>query len=661
MPDRAGWGRHTAARRASGTGEAARGGLASRGGLLVAVGLGLWLTAGAWGGRTASGEDVMAHLIRTHWGIQHIAGAFHLDGWLPTFAQGYREFLFFGPGFTWVAGLVRLLTLGILSDAGALKVLTIASFAATPLATAFLARSLGLSARAAGIAAILSLAVSNPFGVGLEGLFLVGLVPHQVGASIAFVALGSLARVVRTPRLRWAALAAVALAGVVITHLITAALLSLLIVVTLPTAFFDGGLTARSVRLLAISVAVAFGLAAFWTVPFLAHRDVHGPVTTWATPHLSARLADIWHGRYLFRPRVAAIVLAAWAFGLVRALRRRPWAIGLLVAPVAYVLIGRLALAQWPRNSVTVQLENRGAGMIAILAVFPLAALLARITRPRRLGGDVAALLAAAILVVAPLGGLNNVVGQTGPGVPSLRRAARQLASLVPPGARFVEVREFPKEVESTGVVRPDLWLAWMSGRLTLNEFNVESSTSPGPAFVSEHLLDRPAGEAADTLVRLGVSHLVATTQISRDHFSDSYRFDPVWQDGPISIFAVLGRDGQPDAASLLSTLAPASARLLGADAEHLVIRAVASRPTQATVALACTDNWHLRINGRRARLARDTEGLCALSLPGGTSVVDLRYEPDRWDRLGALLSLLTLVGCGGWALRQRRAKSARS
>ena len=49
------------------------------------------------------------------------------------------------------------LSLGLVSVAGAFKVVVIGSFLALPLAVAFLTRSLGLGRRAAGLAAVLAL------------------------------------------------------------------------------------------------------------------------------------------------------------------------------------------------------------------------------------------------------------------------------------------------------------------------------------------------------------------------------------------------------------------------------------------------------------------------------------------------------------------------
>src|SRR3954451_8963798 len=129
------------------------------GGCAVAVLLGLWLTSGAWGGGPPAGDDVTAYVIRSDFAIHHLIPRLRVDGWSPNFMLGYQSFLFLGPGSTWAIALTRALTFGMLSTVGAVKVVSIVSFVVTPLTVAFLATSLRLTRRAAGLAAILSLAV----------------------------------------------------------------------------------------------------------------------------------------------------------------------------------------------------------------------------------------------------------------------------------------------------------------------------------------------------------------------------------------------------------------------------------------------------------------------------------------------------------------------
>jgi uncharacterized membrane protein len=261
----------------------------------------------------------MAHLVRADFAIPNLVANGRLDGWFPRFVLGHQEFLFNGPGLTWLMAIVRGATLGLLSNPGALKVLAVASVAAISPAAWFLARSYRLSPPAAGLAAVLALTVDNPFGLGLRGTFETGLVPHQVGAVLFCLALGASVRLLGDPRKRWVALAAAAAAALVITHLISAFVLAVVLALTL--AVLSAGLSPASLGRLAAAGLAAAGLAAFWLAPFAAHWDLHGIVTSWGVPPLGRRLGEVLSGEILFGSGMAPLVLAGWLFALAS---RRP-------------------------------------------------------------------------------------------------------------------------------------------------------------------------------------------------------------------------------------------------------------------------------------------------------------------------------------------------
>ena len=632
-------------------------------GSVVAVVLALWSTAGAWGGRPPHGEDVMSYLVRADFALPHLVAHGRLDGWFPRFYLGYQEFLFNGPGVAWSMGAARGVTLGALSNAGALKVVGVVSFAALPAAMAFLARSLGLGRLAAGIAAILSLLVSSQFGPGLQGLYAVGLVSHQLGAPLFCLALGALLRVPRDTRWRWVLLAAVSLAALAITHLISVMILAAVFPL-LAVGFRREHLGRGALTRFALTGVFAAALAAWWLIPVLAHRDLRGEVATWATPPFGDRIDAIVNGRILFRPYTVWIVVAGWVYGLVR-VRRRPFAFVLVATPLVFLVLAHWAASRWPDNEVAMQLANRGLGYAGLLAIVPLSAVIAagarfanrRLSRWRGAGpaAVAAAMLVAVVVVVSPLGPDRGSAREFDPPVLQLQRAAAELRRDVPDGARFVTQREYPGEVLRTGVLLPPTWLARASGRDSLNGWNLESSSTPEPDL---YLGKRPAETQADVLSRLGVSHVVTTGEPFADALAVSDRFELVWREPPIAIFAVRARPGQPEAAALVATGAPATARLTRADPERLRIRVDASAATPATVALAWSPKWHGRVDGRPVELGHTDDGLISVRLPAGGSTLELDYGPDGWDRLGVGISALTLVflaAFGVYSLRRRR------
>lgn len=675
----------------------------------VAVAIALWLTAGVWGDRAPAGEDVMGHLVLTRFGIENLFGDWRINGWSPNFMLGFETFMFLGPGLALAVALVQVLSLGQLSVMGAFKVVDIASFVALPVAVSFLARSFGLSLRAAGLAAILTLTVNSPFGgAGLQGLFGVGLVPHQFGAVFFCLSLGGILRVLHRPTRRWALFTGVTLAILVISHARSLAMLAVILAIILATVVLrhwvasvahdrllvprrdalvalvrrevrselaqaglvvhdstpptdeeqrqpDVVLARPAIRHLAAAGFLAVGLAGLYLLPVLAHRDLQGSLAGWAAPSLGQRLSDVWEGNYLFRQPVPLAILAGWLIALVRVRERRPYALALVATPIAYLAFAHWADRQWPGNLITYQLPVRGLGYAALLAILPLSAALGRVTRRHGGSGDVVAVGAACALVILPLGSSHDVARQMPQPIPQLREAASQIRQLVPPGARYVTERDYPTEIDRIGVINPDRWLAWSSRRNTLNLFSIESSRSAGPAFEAEYFDEREPEEIADALSRFGVTHVVTVSDPVADKMAASPRFGQAWRSSPVAIFAVLPRPGQPSPASLMATDAPASARLLRADPEHLQIEVDAMAPTRATVAVGWSPKWRARLDGQPVRLGSDSSGLLELALPAGRHSLHLDFGPDVWDYLGVMTTLGTLVGICTWIVLERR------
>ncbi|HUQ62176.1 MAG TPA: hypothetical protein VM121_00290 [Acidimicrobiales bacterium] len=613
----------------------------------VAVGavIALWLTADVWGGRLPAGGDVTGHLIRTQTAIDLLEHG-QLDGWSPRFGVGYQQSLFYGPGFGWIIAALRVLSLGMLSSAGALKVVMIGSVVAIPFAGAFLARSMGLSRRAAGIAAVLTLLASSPFGVGIDGLFESGLIPQQVGGVLFLVAAGGALRTLTSEERGWQVLVGVTVAAMVVTHLITVAILGLFLACALVALALDRSLTREGFVRLALSMVAAAGTAAFWILPFLAHSNLHGPVATWSTPPFGTRIEDIVNGRVLYRSFAAKAVLVGIAYGFVRVGQRRFLALLVVLGPIAALAIGHWSIHALP-NELTLQLANRELGLMGILLTFPLAAGIAALAD--RLDATsvfavLAALVVAAYIVVKPWRDADQVAKQARAVAPEMRAAASELQRLVPPGARFVTARDYPSEVDRTGAVQPDRWLAWASGRNTLNTFPIEVSSTPEASALVDRVAHEPATESVPALARYGVTHVVATSPKQVAALVASPRIRPVWGQGTMTILAV------DDVAQT-----PA-----GDDRERLRLDIDAPLPMTATVPLAWSPKWHGAVNDEPVDLRPTYDGLISVDLPQGRSRIDFTFSHDGWDVAGLTVSLLFILGAA-LIVGRRRASDTRA
>ena len=592
--------------------------------LVGAFVLGVAFTIPAWGARAPAGDDVMAHIVRADYAFHHLFNHGLLDGWFPRFMVGHQEFLLYGPAFTWLLGLIRLVTLGQLSTIGAYKVAGILTFAAFGPALAFTARSLGLTRRAAAVVALLALTVNNDLGVGLHAIYSISLVPQQLGALAFCVSLGCLMRVVEDARRRWIAVGAVGLAVIATSHLITGMALLLFAALALPLALLRAGKSAAgAVGRLALMGLSAAALSGYWILPFLAHHDLRGPVTTWATPPFTDRLHEIAVGHILFAPGLAFLVVVA-AVALVPDLRRGDLrTIFLIAGPLAYLLTAHWSVAQWPGNEVTLQLANRGLGYVGALALLPLAVAVARAPNP-------IALIVAGLLAVGFTAHARSEVAQAGQPAPALVQAAAALHRLVPPGGRFATQRIFPDEIPLTGVSHPDLWLAAHSDRNTLNLFNAESSPSPA-GFIAESIGHQPAYQLLDDLGRYGVTHVVTLRPDTTREFVATGGVREVWTSGDVAILEV-------------STTRPVI-RLLDNSAEHLI----ATTAADGSVPVAWSPKWR----SRSGQLIKTGDGLLAVRGARPGEAIQLDFRRDAWDRLGLLVSLLAAIASMGAAARR--------
>ncbi len=631
--------------------------------LVLAVGLATAITSPAWGGRPIAGEDVMYHLVRADFGLSRLFAHGRVDGWLPRFDLGFDEFLLNGPGLTGLVAAVRVATAGLFSNTGALKVVGIGSYVAFPLAFAFLARSFGLGRRAAGIAAILSLLVSSPFGLGLHGIFSTGLLAHQAGAIFWALAFGALLRVPVDPRARWVVLGGLSAGALAIVHVQSLAFLAFMLVVALVCLLHTDEVTWAALGRLGTAAALGAGSVAFWIVPRLAHGDLQGEFTGWGTQHIGQRVQAILDGEILFRPHVAYVVLAAFAYAGYRVVRRQRYTLAIVAVPVVTLVVAHWALHRAPGQLGEYEIANRVLGYVGVLATLPLAALLgdaSRVATRRRRGADLAVVVIVAGVVLASQGPWRDVPRQFGEPTPTMRAAAVELERVVPPQARFAVQRDYPSEIERTGVIHPETWLAWASGRNLLDVYGIEASVVLSGPFVPYELGTAPPESSADRLAVLGVTHVVTTTNDLAVKLDASGRFVTVWQRAPIAILRVVGPAGRPAPATLLSTDVPAHAHVLAASPEHLRVRFDTTSATVGRLAIAWSPKWHGRLDGRPVELRhaaaslRPDDNVLELDLPAGTHTIEVDYRSDGWDHTGVAISVATLAALLVWCVRRR-------
>ena len=707
-------------------------------GCAVSIVLTLWMTNGIWAAGIPAGEDTSAHVVRSEYALSHIFNLGHIDGWQTSFGLGYQEFLFAGPGFSVVVALVKVLSLGTLTTAGAFKVTIVLSFLALPLAVAFLAWAFGLGTRAAGIAAPLTWVVSSGFGgAGLKGVFEGGLVPNQLASTFFCLALGGVVLLVRHPSPRRVVFTAAMLTATFLTHPIAAYILAFFIVCvvglssgewirshwrtlrhTVPELMdeIDAGpdgpggadredvevaagsatdateedadraevrvaaLLARprtSLLALALAGVLSVGLGAFLLFPILAHPELKGENSDWGDLPLIGYLQMMWRGEYVLRPFVLLLVLAGFVFMLWRAWNGQRLAFTLVMTPLAYLVIGRLFINLTPDNIIAIQMTNRGIAYVALVALLPLAALIAAPFRPvtalltllgfpgrrgdgvRIANAFVPVLFALLVVILPPRLGRESVTPVTP--TPTFAALADALVRTVPEGQRFATQREPAAERAIAGMPHPDLWLAAVTNRDTLNIFNLTSSVVFGPVYEGENLATRSPEAEADVLSRLGITHLVLIDTAVVPGYLTSSRYRPVWQSGKMAILEVTPGAGQPDPASLLtsSSLRPVQATTTKDGPEHVSITTNTDQQGTASVAIAWSPKWRVMVDGEVVPTGRTADNLLQVPLRPGEHVITLDYGSDRADLIGRTVSLISIAAAIAILVLDRRRRHA--
>src|SRR5688572_10172592 len=253
--------------------------------------------------------------------------------WNPGWWAGYPEMQFYPPLFSYLGALVPALSAGIVTPPAAYQALLWLTYLAPGVAMfALLARLLG-SGWAALPGAFLALTLSGDIASGVEGGVHIGMAPARLGWSLLpLLVLALLPRIEGRRRLPWAApplVAAIALMHP--AHLPAAAVLIALV------AVLGAGDLRERTRAAAVTLTLAAGLTAFWTVPLLA-RLAHTRALAWRDVTVDSLLLTP-----LAHPLLAALVLLALAAWLTRTVAVRvvavwPWTMLAVVCVDALLL-----------------------------------------------------------------------------------------------------------------------------------------------------------------------------------------------------------------------------------------------------------------------------------------------------------------------------------
>jgi hypothetical protein len=585
-----------------------------------------------------------------------------LLGWNPLWYAGYPELQFYPPGFVLLGWLLDRLTLGQLSPFALYQLLLFVAYLLPGISVyALVGRVTGR--RWAGlVAGGLALLFPELWG-GAAALF-VGLVAERLAFGLVPLVMlaGWQALHARRP-VRWWLLTALALAATVLMHPLHAVAPGLflgLAALSLPRRW-------KLLGNLALTTALSVAVVAFWLLPLMVHR-------TYAAPMLRANLAQTldWFSSPVVWALLAAGLLVPLALRVQMDRDLLVFAVSLVATGVGLmgfilfdhlVLIDRLGfyLLDPVRFAAEVYLA------LVLLAGLGLSYLPLWLSRVRwHRGGSLVGGLVLC-LVLAWLGQplLQMVRKHRDPAhffehtrqtfaLDDTWHVLQSQSGRVLFTSYYLHIDDLPTALKAatpylTG--RPILggtFSHWSPVARTLWVGYPDADLLPGQVELTDDvsLAGRPWSDWTDPdffdlCRRLNATTVVATwDDVNARAFLDAApHFQPFYGDDLFVIYRVL------DATPSLVEGEGATVALLRATPTALDLR-VTDAADGASLHIKITDYplWQVQVGGKVLSHQADPLGLMTLSLPRGTYDLSLRYGPGPAERMGAWISLASIV-----------------
>jgi hypothetical protein len=603
-----------------------------------------------------SAWDGGAHFVRLRAMTELFLPHGRTDGWCWWWFDGFVPFQFYpslffiavGVAYHALGGLVSLLTL--------FKVAIVAVWALLPWATWVLARTFRCSRFASLVAAGATLGLSASEGIGIQGLFSIGLIPQGAGLLLFLLALASL-HAALTVGGRHVPRAALLCAATVCTHLISGVYLALAAALYVAMALRRRRWRRRrTLRRAAAIGALAAAMSAATLAPLVVWPELLGPGTGWPDRPF---LAEFLSGRLFSGPMVTWLALAC-----VVGVRPRRFetaflvTLALLTAPFA---AGAIATGFPPVDAVARQILRHRT--LPYLALFT--ALFAGVA------ADAIRRTAARIPVAGTLVAVVLVAGVAWDTVASVRRLAPLI--LVDAHHRtnrkadFLKVYGWLREnTPRTAVIgfddryddrfgRPGYTqlasrVVIEADRATLLGNQIEATRAHN-GEVLQHLHDWEPDRILAALGRYDVSYLISWVDEVDENLSRSDAFRLVFRSGDVRVWAVSGpafRFATGDGASVdaFARAREDATWLLRADA-----------PVPLTLAVPWHPNWQATTNGLPTPLEQTEDHLLQLTTLPGVSIVRIAFVRPWWNAAVNVVSGAAVVAALAWwaELRRRR------
>ncbi len=596
------------------------------------------------------------------------------DGWCPYWYNGSALFLFYPKLFFLLAAGVFLASGGLVPLLLVFKLFVASAYVFLPPALYIMARCYRFTRFAGLCAALCALAVSAPHGIGPEGLFATGLIPHGFALPLLLLALGTFHLGV-TLGGRFLPIAALLSATLIETHFISGVYLALACNLYLVIACWMDRRPRRAIRRALTIGALTAGICAATLIPLAVHSSLRGPGTRWLDfeffgPFLRGGYLGGWLINWLalgfvltVRRRrfeeVFLVILSALTFALAagvirtwvpeidhflqQTLKTRGFAfLGLLVALFAGGTCGAIRRFIERRRAVVPDHETRGWGA------------------PRWQSALVALALVGFLLfdVAMKIDGLKPLVRvdahyHTAEKAHYLDAYGWLRENAPRPAVIGVDTRL--KELGNPGYKQMASRIVLEADRFSLQGIQIEATRGHN-AEVLRHLHDWGPKRIHQALLRYNVSFLLTWTADVEANLGTSPDFALVHRNAKAQVWEVRGHDFRFVEGDGLQV------GTLDFRPERITwVLTNRGKPGPAALAVSYHPYWRAWLNGTRIPIRETEDHLMEVQIPAGTSTLTLVFRRAWWEILTVAISLASL-GLSLWLwLRGRRRSPGRS
>jgi len=608
--------------------------------------LALWALSGLWRSGLPASWDACQHFVRCLVTKDVLLSNFKIVGWSPCWYLGLQQFLFYSPLLFVLISLAHLMSFELIPFIIWYKLFYFLVFWGVAPASYWLMRKINIPPLPSAFAALGALSFSAIHGIGIESLFVAGLLTQGFGLILFAVVLGCLIRLTlpdaKVKDAVWFGLFTGLLA---LSHVISTFYLGLCILVFALANLVNK----RFFALLLLGGLLSLLISAFQIWPTWYFKELKPPGVGWGNFNF---FAAIFSGAYF--SSILVNIFAVVGLGIALLSKNRTKIALAVLAIITYLLA-----------SATVTFHSDLYYLVFRHRTFPYLALyfvvftgifydfafnfIKQIIDEIRLAPHAKKEMVKkiAIVVFMVLAGFTIIYK-----IAMLKERVRVYSDFDNPlSVKFHKAFDWVKNnVPENAVLTMDMRMEGGPHLLNTNFINIfgdrynlhgESGFRPGNEHFDLNFAKWESEKLYKYSVRYNTSYFISWTEDVKNNLkNNSDLFRPVYFNDPVIVWQVMGHDFRClDAQNIAINDFYFSPELIkwrldNNKQNNEVIAAVSYHP-----------NWHLYVNGERHLVKRTSDGIMSFILPDkGRIDLILKFERTLTERILYVVSALTLL-----------------